>query len=35
MKVNIYYDENGISILDLLSEDFLCFLQEYISKNLS
>lgn len=35
MKVNIYYDENGISILDLLSEDFLSFLQEYISKNIS
>lgn len=32
MKINVYYDENGISILDVLSEDFLIFLQNYLDQ---
>lgn len=34
MKINVYYDEEGISILDILSEDFLLFLKDYIKENL-
>ena len=32
MKINVYYDNDGISILDVLSEDFLCFLQLYLEQ---
>lgn len=32
MKINIYYDVNGVSILDVLTEDFMDFLKEYLNK---
>lgn len=33
MKINIYYNDNGISMLDLIANDFMFFLQKYIEKN--
>ena len=35
MKINVFFDENGISIIDVLSEDFIAFLDEYIKSKLS
>lgn len=32
MKINIFYDVNGVSILEVLTEDFLIFLKEYLDK---
>lgn len=32
MKINIYYNDNGISMLDLITNDFMFFLQKYIEK---
>lgn len=34
MKVNVIFNENGISIIDVLTEDFMAFLDEYINKKL-
>lgn len=31
MKINVFFDEKGVSIIDVLSEDFLLFLSEYIN----
>lgn len=33
MKINIYYNDNGISMFDLIANDFMFFLQKYIEKN--
>jgi hypothetical protein len=33
MKINIYYTEEGVSFLDLIVKDFMCFLQKYIEEN--
>lgn len=33
MKINIYYTKEGVSFLDLIVKDFMCFLQKYIEEN--
>lgn len=35
MKINVIFNENGISIIDVLTEDFVAFLDEYINKKLT
>lgn len=35
MTINVFFDENGVSIIDVLAEDFLSFLDEYIKTKLS
>ena len=32
MKINVYYDKDGISIVDIISDDFRSFLESYIAK---
>lgn len=34
MKINVYYDVNGISFFDVISKDFMSFLQEYLKKHI-
>lgn len=35
MKINVIFNENGISIIDVLRDDFMAFLDEYINKKLT
>lgn len=35
MKINVIFDKNGISIIDVLTEDFMAFLDEYINKKIA
>lgn len=35
MKINVIFNENGISIIDVLTEDFVAFLDEYINKKIN
>lgn len=32
MKINVYYDKDGLSIIDIMSDDFRSFLEGYIAK---
>lgn len=33
MKINIIYDLNGISILDILENDYISFMKKFILEN--
>lgn len=35
MKINVFFNENGISIIDVLKEDFMAFLDEYVKEKLT
>lgn len=33
MKINIIYDLNGISIIDILENDYIMFMKKFILEN--